>query len=321
MEQGTDEFKTEVDTDETGDQIRIGKLEDSITDLRDYYWRLENEINTSNQYQNFDGTQTLDQIRARDDALAENDRNREEALGGLYRQIAQIKDDNAAGAGVKETRGTPSAIQIWLANPDMEAEEAVAEAMRYAQDARTELTDQNRDEMWNKLRNFSSNLNELVQNQIFDIQAKQSEVEQASNQAGAANREQATEENQAERQAQKEAFEKQQAEMDATGKAIMKGVKDFYKKLEEKEPLLAAAGQAQLATKVLYRGKDGGIVAVKDADGKTVGLAYVHPEEKKIIDEEMGGSISAEGFDSKRSRTIVQDPSTVYVPKPDDPGE
>ena len=322
LEQGTNEFRTEVDTDETGDHIRIGKLEDSISELESYYQQLENDIRWSNQYQNFDGTQTLEQQIAQNDAIRENDWNRDEALRGLYEQLSQIQDDNAAGAGVKETKGTPSAIQIWYANPDMEAEEAAAEAMRYAQDARTELTEQNSDEMWNKLQNFSHNLNETVRNQIFNIQAKQIEVEQASNQAGAANREQANEERQAERQAQKEAFDKQQAEMDATGEAIMKGVKDYYKKLEGKEPLMAAAGQAHLATKILYKGKDGGVVAVKDANGKTVGLAYVHPEEKKLIDEKFGGAISAEGFEPKSSGpVVVQDPSTIYVPQPDDPGE
>ena len=325
LEQGTENFRSEVDTDALGDDIRIGDIERSIGDLEYYYQNLENQIQWSNEYQNQDGTQTTQQRVDQNAALDDVRRQRDGAIGGLQSQINDIHANNAAGVGVKETKETPSAMQIWFNNPDMSAEEAVEEAMRYAQNAQTELTQQENDEMWNKVQNFSHDLTNTVQDQIFGIQQQTQDTEQASNQAGFENQEQEFKEQQATQKANREAFEKQQAEMDAVGKSIMDSVKAYYKKLEEKEPLMAAAGQAQLATKVLYKGKDGGVVAVKDKVGNTVGLVYIDPETKKMVDETMEGYINDDDPYLRQGPGILMESEggpTIWspAPEPDEPG-
>ena len=97
-------------------------------------------------------------------------------------------------------------------------------------------------------------------------------------------------------------------------------MKAYYEKLAETEPLLGAKGSADLAKlgvtgKIVYSGKDGGIVLVKDKDGKVVSYAYVDPADKKLIDETMDGWISEDDDYLKGKPTVVMDPETM-IPGP-----
>ena len=104
-------------------------------------------------------------------------------------------------------------------------------------------------------------------------------------------------------------------------------MRDFYEKLAEKEPLLGAKGSADLAKlgvtgKILYGGDDGGLVQVKNKDGKVVSFAYVDPDTKVAIDQKMEGWVSESELKQyiESKNVLVPDPSTVgsgnYVPSP-----
>ena len=94
----------------------------------------------------------------------------------------------------------------------------------------------------------------------------------------------------------------------------------YYEKLAETEPLLGAKGAADLAKldvtgKILYSGDDGGLIQVKNKDGKVVSYAYVDPATKKVVDEQMDGWINDDDPVYTGKPIVVMDPETA-IPGP-----
>ena len=222
---------------------------------------------------------------------------------------------------------TQSAVGIYLNNPGMTAGEAVDQALSQAKGAGDYIYDKNREDSNVKAANFWSKISGEVADQIGNITQKTSDAKNAN---ATDARKKANERAEATGEVTKgikDKSDKQKAKNQADAEKFTKEIKAFYKKLAETEPLLGAKGSADLAKlgvtgKILYSGDDGGLVQVKNKDGKVVSFAYVDPDTKGAIDQKMEGWVSEselkQYIDSRN--VIAPDSSTVgsgnYVPVP-----
>jgi len=306
LEHGTADYTGKVDTNAHANSQAIGNIEKAIGDLNYHYDRLERELEQGDT-----------------EGLREVQRERDDAVGEYQRQLNDIQISQASGEGLVEFQ-TQSAVGIYLNNPGITAEDAVKQALSQAKGAGDYIYDENREDSNLKASKFWAEITSKITDQIGNITQKTSDAKNANDAAEAEQREDDFEAQQAATQAIKDKSDKQLAQNQADAKAFTAEMKAYYEKLAETEPLLGAKGSADLAKlgvtgKIVYSGKDGGIVLVKDKDGKVVSYAYVDPADKKLIDETMDGWIS-EDDDYLKGPIAVMDPSTGYVPKPDEPG-
>jgi len=293
LEHGEGKYTGKVDTNLHADNQNIAAIEDTIGRLNALYDDKYRAIQFSNEYGGWD--QTLDQKIAQNEALREVDRDRANAIRPYQQQIEDIKIDNLTGEGEKEYT-TESAVGIFLNNPTVTAGEAVEIARKQAGDAEQGIYDATREDtdlkavnFWNEITGEMFGKTGELRQQIADLTAK----------SRAAKREQdrvAFEKSREIAQGISDRSDKLMAENKAAAEKFTKEMRDFYEKLAEKEPLLAAGGAADLAKlgvsgKMVYKGDDGGIVQVKNKDGKVTSFAYVSPEAKKVIDDELDGWI------------------------------
>jgi hypothetical protein len=310
LEHGADNYTGEVDTDHLSNASANADIDKAIGDLNYHYDQLAEEISWSAAYDNYSDRQ---------DALADVERDRQSAIAGYESQRSNIQDSQAQGEGLVEFT-TQSAVGIYLNNPGISPEEAVDQAYNQAQNARVGIIEDTREDSALKSSDFWQDINKQITGQISNIGQKTRDAESASNTAEAEQREDDFEAQQAATQAIKDKSDKQLAQNQADAKAFTEEMKAYYEKLAETEPLLGAKGSADLAKlgvtgKIVYSGKDGGIVLVKDKDGKVVSYAYVDPTDKKLIDETMDGWISEDDDYLKGKPTVVMDPETM-IPGP-----
>jgi len=302
LEHGTADYTGKVDTNAHANSQAIGNIEKAIGDLNYHYDRLERELEQGDT-----------------EGLREVQRERDDAVGEYQRQLNDIQISQASGEGLVEFQ-TQSAVGIYLNNPGITAEDAVKQALSQAKGAGDYIYDENREDSNLKASKFWAEITSKITDQIGNITQKTSDAKNANDAAEAEQREDDFEAQQAATQAIKDKSDKQLAQNQADAKAFTAEMKAYYEKLAETEPLLGAKGSADLAKlgvtgKIVYSGKDGGIVLVKDKDGKVVSYAYVDPADKKLIDETMDGWISEDDDYLKGKPTVVMDPETM-IPGP-----
>tara|TARA_R110000744_G_scaffold283980_1_gene395325 strand:+ start:237 stop:3788 length:3552 start_codon:yes stop_codon:yes gene_type:complete len=324
LEHGTDDYEAEVDTDLLADNQNIATIEGAMLKVNYQYDQLEETVQNSAEYGGW-GIQTFQQKVNQDAALREVKRDRDAALEGYNQQIRDIQANNAMGAGVEKFT-TQSAVGIYLNNPNITPEEAVEQAQAQAAGAADKLYDESRQSAEIKASNFWHDITEQVSGQIFNISQQQRDAKSASNTAETAQREEDFKASQAVTQAIKDKSDARRAKSQADAKKFTEEMRAYYEKLAETEPLLGAKGSADLAKlgvtgKILYSGDDGGLVKVKNKDGKVISFAYVDPDTKGAIDQKMEGWVSEselkQYIDSRN--VIVPDPSTAYptrIPSP-----
>ena len=312
LEHGTADYTGKVDTNEDANAQAIGVLEKAIGDLNYYYDGLERELEQGDT-----------------EGLREVQRERDDAVGEYQRQLDDIQISQASGEGLVEFQ-TQSAVGIYLNNPGITAEEAVKQALSQAKGAGDYIYDENREDSQLKAANFWSEITGKVTDQIGNITQKTSDAKNAND--AAANKE-ANEQAEASGEVAKgikDKSNKQLAKNRADAKKFTEEMRAYYEKLAETEPLLGAKGAADLAKldvtgKILYSGDDGGLIQVKNKDGKVVSYAYVDPETKKNVDELMGGWINDDDPYLGQKGILAElegSPATWSPdPKPDDPGE
>ena len=306
LEHGTADYTGKVDTNAHANSQAIGNIEKAIDDLNYHYDRLERELEQGDT-----------------EGLREVQRERRDEVGEYQRQLNDIQISQASGEGLVEFQ-TQSAVGIYLNNPGITAEEAVKQALSQAKGAGDYIYDENREDSQLKASKFWAEITGKITDQIGNITQKTSDAKNANDAAANKKANEQAEASGEVAKGIKDKSDKQLAQNQADAKAFTEKMRVFYEKLAETEPLLGAKGSADLAKlgvtgKIVYSGKDGGIVLVKDKDGKVVSYAYVDPADKKLIDETMDGWIS-EDDDYLKGPIAVMDPSTGYVPKPDEPG-
>jgi hypothetical protein len=339
LEHGTADYTSLLDTNQTGDFAKETALLNDIERLNYHYGDLMWKVKNSSEYRSGEwGTeQTTSQRIAQNEAIRDVQRRWDGAVGAKQDQIANIDLGNMMGDGEKETAATPSAITLYLSNPNLSPEEAVEQAMQYAGNAQTDLLDQDDSQMWADVNAFNQQLASDMFSQVSSLAREVRGVEFASSSASTANSQEGFKQRQETEKARQAAFNKKQAEFEAKSQAITNELKAYFKKLSETEPLLGASGEAAVArldvpAKIAYNGTDGGIVQIKDKDGKVVGLGYVGPEAKKKVDEELDGWVSESEFEAYRI-SLGGQPVTgggvlmegeggqpIWSPKPDEPG-
>jgi hypothetical protein len=307
LEHGAGDFTGKVDTKHMSNISATDDIADGIIRLEYKYQNLADEIRWSAA---FDGdepgrTSALDQIA--------NDKwNAIEALEN------QRPLPTSEGELTEYT--TPSAIGIYLNNLDMSPEEAAGQAYNLSQNARTGIITDTQGASNADSHNFWVDINNQVSSQIFDIANQQRSAESANSAAESEQAKARSAASTAVTKAIKDKSDKRWAESQATAKAATRELTAYFKKLSETEPLLGAAGEAAVArldvpAKIAYKGTDGGIVQIKDKDGKVVGLGYVDPDAKTVIDDQMDGWVSESQFEEYKNRNVaVLDPGTAYWP-------
>jgi len=318
LEHGTADYEAEVDTDLHADNQNIATIEDAMREVNYQYDQLEQTVQNSAEYGGW-GIQTSQQRADQDAALREVERDRDAALEGYYQQIRDIQTNNAMGAGVEKVT-TQSAVGIYLSNPNITPEEAVEQAQAQAAGEADKLYDESRQSADIKASNFWHDITEQVSGQISNISQQQRDAKSASNTAENAQREEDFKASQAVTQAIKDKSDAQWAKHQADAKKFTEEMRAYYEKLAETEPLLGAKGAADLAKldvtgKILYSGDDGGLIQVKNKDGKVISYAYVDPDTKKVVDEQMDGWINDDDPVYTGKPIVVMDPETA-IPGP-----
>jgi len=312
LEHGTADYTGKVDTNADANAQAIGVLEQAIGDLNYYYDGLERELEQGDT-----------------EGLREVQRERDGAVGEYQKQLDDIQISQARGEGLVEFQ-TQSAVGIYLNNPGITAEEAVKQALSQAKGAGDYVYNENREDSNVKAANFWSEIIGKVTDQIGNITQKTSDAKNAND--AAANKK-ANEQAEASGEVVKgikDKSDKQLAKNQADAKKFTEEMRAYLEKLAETEPLLSAKGAVDLAKldvtgKILYGGDDGGLIQVKNKDGKLVSYVYVDPETKKNVDDWMGGWISDDDpyLGQKGILAEIGDSPPVWTPdpKPDDPGE
>ena len=310
LEHGTDDYTGKVDTNADANERAINDIEKAIGDLNYYYDRLEGELG-------YDDTEGLREVQ----------RERDGAVGEYEGKLRDIQISRASGEGLVEFK-TESAVEIYLNNPGITAGEAVEQALSQAKGAGDYIYDENRKDSSVKAANFWAEISGKVADQIGNITQKTSDAKNANAIAAGKKANERAEATGEVTKGIKDKSDKQLAKNQADAEKFTKEMETYYKKLAKTEPLLGAKGSADLAKlgvtgKILYSGDDGGLVKVKNKDGKVISFAYVDPDTKGAIDQKMEGWVSEselkQYIDSRN--VIVPDPSTAYVPGSDNAPE
>ena len=306
LEHGAGDFTGKVDTKYWSDIDANDIIDKEILNLESEYDNLAQEIRWSAVYD--------DDEPGRNAALDKVRNDKWNAVEALENQ----RPLNTGEGDVEYT--TPSAIGIYLNNLDMSPEEAVGQAYNLSQNARTGIITDTQGDSTIDSHNFWADITNQVNSQIFDIANQQRSAESANSAAKREQAKAASEASKAVIQGIQDRSDKRWAESQAAAKALTDELTAYFKKLSKTEPLLGASGEATVArldvpAKIAYRGTDGGIVQIKDSDGKVVGLGYVDPKAKTAIDDHMDGWVSESQFEEYKNRNVVAlDPDTAFWP-------